>query len=203
VDDESLTDEEIHELLSRLRAGEAAARTRMFAYVAARFRPLAHKLLRNDFPRVGLYAETDDILHDALCRLIPYLQRTDHDISSSRGQFHKLTAMVVRHTLLDLARKLFGSIQGRPIGDGLVASHPELQQSSGLDAWREKVRLHEMIERLPEAERTVMELSLYLGHGTTEIARSLDVHPGNISRRLASAKEMLGRLLRADEIGAE
>lgn len=198
-----MTDEEIHDLLDRLRSGEAAARAEMFQYIAARFRPLAHKLLRQDFPRVGLYAETDDILHDALCRLIPYLEQSDRAISSSRGQLHKLTAMVLRHTLLDLVRKLFGSVQGRPMGDGLVASHPDLQESSGLDAWREKIRLHQMIDRLPEPEQTVMEMTIYLELTPGEIARRLGIHPGNVARRLASAKEMLGRMLRADDRRAE
>jgi RNA polymerase sigma factor (sigma-70 family) len=203
MDDESMTDEQIHDLLVRLRAGDAAARREMFAHVAERFRPLAHKLLRINFPRVGLHAETDDILHDALCRLIPYLEHCEVDIGSSKGQFYKLTTMVLRHTLVDAARKHFGSLQGRPISDGLEANHPLLQESSGLNDWREKIRLHELVERLPEPERTVIHMSLYLGYGTTRIAQCLKVHPGTISRRLASAKEMLGRMLRADERGVE
>lgn len=197
-----MTDGEIQDLMDRLRAGDRAARDRMFAYVAERFRPLAHKLLRFKFPNVALYAETDDILHDALCRLIPYLARSGGNRGTSRGQFHTLTATVLRHTLVDLARKHFGSLRGHPITDGLQAAHPLLQKSSGLDDWREELRVHEMVERLPEAERTVIELSLYMGYGTTEIAKCLGIHPGNVSRRMASAKEMLGRMLRADDTGA-
>jgi RNA polymerase sigma factor (sigma-70 family) len=202
-DDESMTDEQIHDLLARLRAGDMDARAQMFAYVANRFRPLAHKLLRVDFPRVGLYAETDDILHDTLCRLIPYLERNEADTSSSKGQFHTLTALVLRHTLIDAARKYFGTLQSHPISDGVEATHPLLQESSGLHEWREKIRVHEMVERLPEPERTVIQLSLYLEYGTSQIAQCLNVHPGTISRRLASAKEMLGRMLRADDRRAE
>ena len=172
----------------------------MFAYVVQRFRPLAHKMLRLDFPNVALYAETDDILHDALCRLIPYLERSVAEGSTSRGQFHSLTAMVLRHTLIDLARKHFGSLRGHPITDGLQATHLLLQESSGLNQWREEIRVHEMIERLPEPEQTAIQLSVYLGYGTTQIARCLGIHPGNVSRRLASAKEKLGRMLRDDEV---
>ena len=194
-----MSDEEIRDLLARLRAGDLTAREKMFTYVAERFRPLAHKLLRIDFPRVGLYAETGDILHDALCRLIPYVERSGPEGGTGVGQFHALTAMVLRHTLVDLARKHLGSMQGRPITDALQATHPLLQESSGLDNWREEIRVHEMVERLPEPERTVINLSLYLGYGTTQIAKCLGVHPGNISRRLSSAKEMLGRMLREDD----
>jgi RNA polymerase sigma factor (sigma-70 family) len=197
-----MSDDEIQDLLDRLRAGDPAGRDRMFAYVAERFRPLAHKLLRLDFPNVALYAETDDVLHDALCRLIPYLKRSETHGSSSRGQFYSLTATVLRHTLIDLARKHLGSLRGHPITDRLEAAHPLLQESSGLDAWREKLRVHEMIDRLPESERTVIQLSLYLGYGTTQIAKCVGIHPGNVSRRMASAKEMLGRMLRDDDGGA-
>jgi RNA polymerase sigma factor (sigma-70 family) len=203
VDDESMSDDEIRDLLTRLRAGDPAAREKMFTYVAERFRPLAHKLLRIDFPRVGLYAETSDILHDALCRLIPYVERSGTERATSVGQFHALTAMVLRHTLVDLARKLFGSLQSRPITEGMQAAHPLFQQSSGLNDWREEIRVHEMVERLPEPERTVINLSLYLGYGTTRIAECMGVHPGNISRRLSSAKEMLGRMLREDDAVAD
>lgn len=203
VDDESMTDDRIHDLLVRLRAGDPAARAEMFTYVAERFRPLAHRLLRINFPRVGLYAETDDILHDTLCRLIPYLENHQAETGSSKGQFYNLTAMVLRHTLVDAARKHFGSLQGRSIDDGLAASHPLLQESSGLDNWREKIRVHEMVERLPEPDRTAIQMSLYLEYGTTRIAQCLDVHPGTISRRLTSAKEMLGRMLRADDRGVQ
>jgi len=202
VDDESMTDDQIQDLMDRLRTGDRAARDKMFAYVAERFRPLAHKLLRLDFPNVALYAETDDILHDALCRLIPYLKRSGAQGGTSRGQFHTLTATVLRHTLVDLARKHFGSLRGHPITDGLQATHPLLQESSGLDDWREEIRVHEMVERLPEPERTVIQLSVYMGYGTTQIANNRGIHPGNISRRMASAKEMLGRMLRADDDGA-
>ena len=193
-----MSDDELRDLLDRLRSGDPTARDTMFSYVTERFRPLAHKLLRLDFPNVALYAETDDVLHDALCRLIPYLKRSETPGGSSRGQFHSLTATVLRHTLLDLARKHFGSLRGHPITDGLQASHPLLQESSGLDDWREKLRVHEMVEKLPEAERTVIELSLYLGYGTTQIAKCVGIHPGNVSRRMASAKELLGRMLRED-----
>jgi RNA polymerase sigma factor (sigma-70 family) len=203
LNDESMTDGEIQDLMDRLRAGDQTARDRMFAYVVERFRPLAHKLLRVNFPNVALYAETDDILHDALCRLIPYLARSGQTRGTSRGQFHTLTATVLRHTLIDLARKYFGSVRGQPITDGLQASHPLLQQSSGLEAWREEIRVHEMVERLPDAERAVIELSLYMGYGATEIAKCLGIHPGNVSRRMASAKEKLGRMLRLDDSGTE
>jgi RNA polymerase sigma factor (sigma-70 family) len=195
----AINDDAIPDLLARLRAGDATARQEMFVYVEEKFRPLAHKLLRIDFPRVGLHAETGDILHETLCRLIPYLERTEADFASSAERFYGLAATVLRHTLIDAARKYFGSLQSHPISEGLEANHPLLQQSSGLNGWRESVRVHELVARLPDDERQAIEMSLYLGFGTGEIARRVGVHAGTISRRLASAKEKLGRMLREDE----
>ena len=78
-----------------------------------------------------------------------------------------------------------------------------LRESSGLNAWRDRVRVHDFIERLPEPEREVLEMNIYLGYGTGRIAKCLGVHPGTVSKRLASAKEILGRMLRADDRKAE
>ncbi len=172
-----MTDDQIRDVLGRLRAGDSLAQGEIFSYLANRFRPLARKMLRIDFPRVGLHAETDDILHDALCRLIPYLQQPQTTPSSSLVQFHGLVATVLRHTLLDAARKFYGGLKG----------------------WRERLEVHELVERLPATERQVLELSLYLGYGTGKIAECLQVHPGTVSKRLASAKEKLGRLLRSKD----
>ena len=198
-----MSDDQIVDLLARLRAGDTAARDEMFVFVEKRFRPLAHKLLRMDFPRVGIHAETDDILNDTLCRLIPYLERAEVEPCSSAERFYGLVAMVLRHTLIDVARKHFGSLQGHPIGTGMEASHPLLQESSGLNDWRERLRIHELVERLPPADRRLIEMHLYLGFGTGEIARRLGIHAGNASRRLAAAKEKLGQLLREDERRSE
>jgi RNA polymerase sigma factor (sigma-70 family) len=195
----AINDDEIPDLLARLRAGDAQARQEMFVYVEEKFWPLAHKLLRIDFPRVGLHAETGDILHEALCRLIPYLERSGAEVGSSAERFYGLAATVLRHTLIDAARKHFGSLQSHPISEGIEANHPLLQESSGLNGWREGVRVHELVARLPPEERHVIELSLYLGFGTGEIAKQVGVHAGTISRRLTSAKEKLGRMLREDE----
>ena len=201
--DSSLSDDEIGDLLARLRAGDQAALEALFIFFTEKFRPLARKLLRVDFPRVGLHAETDDVLHDAVLRLIPYLRRSEGDIASNNGRFYALAARVLRNTLLDAARKYFGVLQGQPLGEGVEASHPMLRESSGLNAWRDRVRVHDFIERLPEPEREVLEMNIYLGYGTGRIAKCLGVHPGTVSKRLASAKEILGRMLRADDRKAE
>jgi RNA polymerase sigma factor (sigma-70 family) len=194
-----MNDDQIPALITRLRAGDADARHELFVYVEERFHSVAHRLLRLDFPRVGLLAETDDILHDALCRLIPYLEKPETEPCSSAERFYALVATVLRHTLIDVARKHFGTLQSHTISAGIEANHPLLQESSGLGGWRESVRVHELVERLPAAERRVIEMTLYLGFGTGEIARRLGIHAGNVSRRLASAKELLGQMLRQDD----
>ena len=203
MEDTPRADDDVSDLLAKLRAGDQAAREAMFIYFTEKFRPLARRLLRVDFPRLGLHADTDDVLHDSVCRVIPYLERSDVDFGSHNGRFHALAATVLRRTLIDTARKYFGGLQGHPIVDGIEADHPLLQESSGLNTFRERLRVHQYIEKLPDVEREVLEMHTYLGYGTGRIAKCLDLHPGTVSKRLTSAKEMLGRMIRVDERKAE
>jgi RNA polymerase sigma factor (sigma-70 family) len=196
---QELTDDQIRSLCARLRAGEPSARDEMFLYVSERLRPLASKILRIDFPRVGLVAETDDVLHDVLCKLIPYLEKGGEQFCTGTGPFHALTALIVRRTLISLARKYYGTLQARPIGEELEAAHPGFQKSSGLDALRDRLRIHELVERLPERERAVIELAMYLNFDTAQIGACLGVSSGHAARLLATAKEALGKLLDEDD----
>jgi RNA polymerase sigma factor (sigma-70 family) len=198
-----MTDDEIRDLCARLRANEKGAVESMFLYVASQLRPLASKILRLDFPRIALQAETDDILHDVLCKLIPYLRQTGEDFCSGTGPFHRLTATVLRRTLISLARKHFGSLNGRALGVQGDAAVPELWQSSGLDSWRSRLRVHELVEKLEEPDQEVIDLAIYTNLSNAEIAKCLKISPGNASRRLSRAKERLGRLLREDDQAAE
>jgi RNA polymerase sigma factor (sigma-70 family) len=196
-----LDDATIGDLVTRLRLGDVTAKRSIFLYLTDRFRPLAHRLLRVEYPRVGLYAETDDVLHDMIVKLIPYIERAEEFTIPTIGKFYSLVAMVLRNGLVDLARKHFVKFQSHELDESKLAAHPKLQQKSGLHDWRERLRIHELVARLPDAERAVLEMWLYLDYGTGRIAEILDVHPGTISRRLASGKERLGRLLKGDNRG--
>src|ERR1051326_1878602 len=100
---------QMHHWLERLRAGDLAARDELLRSVCPRLEHLARKMLRR-YPSVQRWAETDDVLQNALLRLLRALQEV---WPSSTREFLGLAAAQMRRELLDLARHFYG-----PQGEG-------------------------------------------------------------------------------------
>ena len=141
----------------------------------ARVRALAHRMLQ-DFPGVGRWDQTDDVLNQALVRLHRSLASVQPD---SPRHFLNLAAAQVRSVLIDLARKYAGP-------QGLGANHESRggQSASGGTArfvdttepgdYAEWAEFHECVESLPEAERELFGLLWYDGLSQAEAAEVLD-----------------------------
>ena len=54
--------------------------------------------------------------------------------------------------------------------------------------------------KLPLKYRTVIHLHYYMGYSTEEIARITESNPSNVKTRLARAREMLKKTIKADDI---
>src|SRR5262245_53991081 len=94
--------------LERMGTGDVAARDELFRQVGGRLERLTRKMLKG-FPGVQRWAQTDDVLQNALVRLLRALQDV-HPVTVR--EFFALTAEQVRRELLDLARHYYGP-QGR------------------------------------------------------------------------------------------
>src|SRR5438445_5611148 len=105
--------------LERMRAGDLTAREALFGHVCERLRRLTRKMLKG-YPGVQRWAETDDVLQNALLRLLRALQEV---WPASTREFFGLAAEQMRRELLDLARHFYGP-------QGLGAHHA----SHGRDA---------------------------------------------------------------------
>ena len=55
--------------IARMNAGDNAAKNELLRYAYERLRCLARKMLRQDFPRLKNWEETDDVLQNAALRL--------------------------------------------------------------------------------------------------------------------------------------
>lgn len=198
-----LTDEQIRDLCTRLRDGDPAAHQELFLYLSVKLKPFAHTVLRMDFAHIGLQEETNDIVHDVILKLIPYLRTQGEDFCSGIGPFQRLTATVIRRTLISLARKRFGSLNGHSLVEDADATNPMLWQEDGLDDWRAQFRVHELIDKLEDDNRDILELAIYTNLSNNELARCLKIAPGTASRRLTKAKEALGKLVLEDEQKSE
>ncbi len=184
--------------LQRLHAGDAAARDRLIEHVCDRLRRLTRKMLKG-FARVRRYAETDDVLQNALMRLLRALQEVR---PASAREFLGLAAAQVRRELIDLARHFFGpqgagahhaSRPGESAGD-----HPDEPADATLDPgalaeWRE---FHEQVGRLPAEEREAVDLLFYQGLPQADAAALLNVSVRTLQRRWQGAQLKLHEALK-------
>jgi DNA-directed RNA polymerase specialized sigma24 family protein len=94
----------IQQFLPGAVAGDAAALDALLRYSCERLMSLTHRML-GDFRRVRRWAETDDVLQNAMLRLVSSLREAKPQTSR---EFLTLATMQIRRELLDLARKFYG-----------------------------------------------------------------------------------------------
>ena len=159
---------------------------------------LARKMIGR-FPNVRVLADTDDVLQDAMLRLLHTLTRLH---PATERDFLNLAAVHLRRTLLDLSRR--------------VASRPDLHRRRSmlesedsrddpiedladpgpppedLERW---CRFHEAIEGLPVTEREVMGLVFYHGWSQQRIAELFQVDERTVRRWWRHACDRIAREL--------
>jgi len=184
---------ELQKWLDLVRIGNAEARDAIIEQSCERLRRLAHQMLRS-YPRVRRWAETDDVLQNALLRLHRALVQVRPE---SPKQFFGLAAQQIRRELLDLAKHYYGA-------EGIGANHQsddgkaaeakpdDLAKPETVEAW---TRFHEQVEALPEEEREVVALVWYEGLSQPEAAAVLCVSLATVKRRWQSARLRLCELL--------
>ena len=181
--------------LERIQKGDRAARDELLRHVFDRLQRLARKMLKG-FPGVGRWEQTDDVLQNALIRL---LRALDDVRPGSPREFFALTAEQLRRELLDLARHWFG-----PQGAGAKhathdggAEHPPYERAdlshepAALAGWTE---LHEQAGALPDDEREVVGLLYYQGLSQAAAAALLGVTVRTVQRRWQAALLKLHRV---------
>ena len=176
--------------LERMRAGDATAQDDLFRHLSGRMQRLTRQML-NGHPAIRRWTETDDVFQGAVVRLVRALKDVRPD--SMRG-FFALATQQIRRELIDLARHYYGpqgmganhaSGVAHPNGPTASADKPDSTfEPSGLAEWCE---LHEQIDRLPEAEREVVDLIFYQGLTQAEAASLLDITVRTVQRRWHAA----------------
>jgi RNA polymerase sigma factor (sigma-70 family) len=186
---------ELGDCFARMAAGDPAARDELFRRVGDRLRDLAHRMLRR-FPNVRRWAETDDVLQNALVRLLRTLE-TIHP--TSVREFLNLSALEIRRELLDLARQFGGPGKVHFAAASLDAAgsggHPPdpVTPLEDLERW---TRFHQEVERLPAEEREVVSLIVYHGCTQAQAAEQVGVTDRTVRRRWEAALLKLHPLLR-------
>ena len=181
-------------LLPGAVAGDEAALDALLRHCGERLTFLTRRML-GDYRRVRRWAETDDVLQNALVRLVAALRQVK---PATSRDFLALATLQIRRELIDLARHYYGpeGLGARHDSRGNRESHeavdpPDARSEPGsLSQWTE---LHEQIGALPDEEREVVGLLFYQGMSQTEAAEVLNISVRTLQRRWHDA---LGKLHR-------
>jgi RNA polymerase sigma-70 factor (ECF subfamily) len=177
-----LSTSELRRLVSRWQGGDRTALDDLLRRVHDRLRQLARQMLR-DFGRVRRWADTDDVLQNALLRLTRALEQWQ---PASTRDFYQMAATQLRRELLDLARYHARRERAglRPPGDEIPEQAEPDDSSGDLHLW---CQFHEEVERLPAEQREVVELRFYHGWSVAEVAEFLEISERTVIRRWQAA----------------
>ncbi len=176
------------QLLPRAVAGDPAAFDALMRHCGDRLTILTRRMM-GDFQRVRRWAETDDVLQNALVRLLGALRSVK---PQTPRDFLALASLQIRRELIDLARRFYGpegigaNHQSRPPAE----PHDANDDPASLAQWTE---LHELIDALPEEERDVIGLLFYQGLTQAEAADVLNISLRTVQRRWHDALFKLHR----------
>lgn len=185
----SINTVQMHRWMERIRAGELNARDDLLRGFGNRFEALARKMIRR-FPNVHRWADTNDVLQNALMRLLRSLEKVE---PGSVREFLGLAALVMRRELIDLARHFNGpqGIGGNHASQHANAASPIVDQTPVTQDDEDEVArwqaFHERVEELPSEEREVVGLVFYHGWTQIQIAELFQVSDRTIRRWWESA----------------
>lgn len=187
MNEESLHTISLHLLVDRIQRGDDQAQDELVRRVLGRLRRLAGKML-GDFPKVAQWEEADDLLQNALVRMLRSLKSLK---PTDTRAFYGLAAEQMRRELLDLNRHYHGALgMGRnetrrdfaaPADSGAGPFEPADPAPSldQLERWR---AFHEAVQKLPAEEREVFGLIIYHGWTQAQIAELLQVTDRTVRR---------------------
>jgi RNA polymerase sigma-70 factor (ECF subfamily) len=194
----SLHSSQLRVWLTRIQAGDAAAWEDLIGASNTRLERLARKMLRR-YPRVARWEQPEDVLQNALLRLLRSLRAVQPD--SVRG-FFCLAAEQIRRELLDLVRHYqgprgLGAHHASPAPVGGLSTSPGRHDpvdvaDEDLERWEE---FHRAVERLAPDEREVTGLLFYHGATQAEVAELLSVSERTVRRQWQSACRNLHQAL--------
>ena len=188
--DSTLNTAHLNNCLDLWCAGDLKGRDSLARLATARLEPLARKMLRG-FPNVHRWEETDDVLQNAIMRLLHTLANIRPD---STRDFFNLAAVHIRRELLDLARhhrKRTGQTEpgAEESGADPLAQLPE--QAAGMAELERWSSFHENVESLPVEEREVVGLIFYHGWTQAQVAELFSISDRTVRRRWEEALQKL------------
>jgi len=186
----TLSEHDLTGLLIEWRQGDMAALDRLTPLVYDEIRRIAHRYVQRE--REGHTLQTTALVNEAYLRLAGR-QQIDWQ---NRAHFFAVTAQVMRHILIDYARRRHyvkhgGEAQRIPFSEAL-ASETAVRMSEPRAA--ELLALDEALDelaRLDPRKGRVVELRYFGGLDVDEIAEILRISPETVKRDWKTAKAWL------------
>lgn len=174
---------EITELLKRSGAGDESAEDRLLESIYADLRQIARARLRHER---GDTLDTTSLVHEAWLAMAP---RQQADFTDRRHYF-AYAAKAMRHILVDRARQRAADKRQACTGP-LPHQHEDSLELVALD--QALARLSSLSERLAR----VVELRLFAGLSSAEIASTIGLTERTVERDWLKARALLGQWLEA------
>jgi RNA polymerase sigma-70 factor, ECF subfamily len=176
----------VTELLESWREGDPSALHRLTPLIYGELRRIAHRYTQREAP--GHTLQTTALVNEAYVRLAKQEKANWQD----RKHFFAATAQVMRHILIDHARrrrygKHGGDLQRIPLDDALQISEQRAAELIALDE-----ALSELKE-LDARKHRVVEMRYFGGLSLEETATALDVSEMTVRRDWRAAKAWLYR----------
>jgi RNA polymerase sigma factor (TIGR02999 family) len=181
-------------LLSRMNAGDPAARDAAFAAAYGELRRLAHARLRDSGGR-GSVLDTTALVHESYLRLAQVGELRLED----RRSFFGYASRVMRSVIVDEARARMAQRRGGADARALTLSTDLAQGLTHDEAGI--VQVHEalqVLERSDARAAQMVEMRYFGGYSDREIADSLEVTERTVQRDWEKAKMLLRVILAPD-----
>ena len=174
-------------MLVAIRAGDEAAKRRLFDLVYAELRRVAHRELAR---RHGGTLSTTALVHEAFLKL----ERLDGWTPRDRGHLLALVSRAMRQILVDAVRLRVAGKRGG------AAPHVTLDEgvAAGADDQVEVLAVHRALERLAAVEPELAQLvewRFFGGFSVEEIAAATGVSDRTVKRDWRAARAFLLREL--------
>jgi RNA polymerase sigma-70 factor, ECF subfamily len=184
---------DVTELLDEWRRGDRAALDRLTPLVYDELRRIAHRYMRAE--RGGHTLETTALVNEAYLRLAGQRRVEWQD----RAHFFAVTAQVMRHVLIDHARRRRYAKRG-----GAEAQQVPLEEAHAMTVERaaELLALDEALEKLAQLDSRkarVVELRYFGGLSLEETADVLEVSAMTVRRDWRAARAWLYKEVMSDE----
>src|SRR5262249_43639199 len=195
-DEGELSRGEVTRLLSDWNNGDAAALDRLVTLVYEELWRMAHQHLRRE--RIGHTVQTGTLVHEVCLRLI---EANDVECQN-REEFFRIAARLMRHVLVDFARKRRAVKHG---GSRVKVTFEDAKAfTPALDP--DLIAIHEALDDLARRDKElvqVVELLYFAGYTTEETAKILGISTDAVKRRWKKAKIYLLKILTDAEGGGD